>query len=358
MTINDDLRNKNIKNQVFNLRFRNKMVKDLSGIMRKNENALQTKILSMGNETLTKKRQKKILEWTKKANESLVKAVNIKSEKDFKELINNEVNFQADSIESSFPKEIEISTTKPTVDTILNTAKIRPYEAKKMKQWFDGWSTDNLNIIENTVKSGVIRGQTISQMTRELFGTKSNNYKDGRLQGNRNQLQSVVRTTTNHVINTTKDKFYRANDDIIKGYQWVSTLDSRTTIICINLDGKVDLYDGSKTELNGLVPPAHFGCRSTTTPITKSWRELGIDKEEISMSTRASMNGQVSAKLTYPTWLKQQSTAFQKDVLGPVRYKAWKDGNVEINQFTDNKNNILTIDQLKKKGIEINGGKK
>jgi len=355
MSINDELRNKNTQEQIFNFQFRNKSVKNVLEVMQKIEQDLRLKVLSIDGETLTKKRSKKILKWAAKSNKILKQLVTATTEEDFKNLISNELEFQNDTIQSSLPSDINIETTIPTIDSVWKTANARPYEAKKMSQWFDSWSTENKQIVENTVKAGVIKGQTLQQMTRELFGTRANNYKDGKLQRSRSQIQTIVRTTNSHILNTTKESFYQENEDIVKGYQWVSTLDSRTTLICINLDGKKDLYDGSVTELNGEVPPSHFGCRSTTTPILKSWKELGFDKDELSESTRASMNGQVAETINYPEWLNKQSAKFQKSVLGPTRYKAWKNGDIKINQFTDNKNNILTIDQLKSKGLEING---
>ena len=59
------------------------------------------------------------------------------------------------------------------------------------------------------------------------------------------------------------DLLYKNNDDLINHYEWISTLDSRTSDICIGLDGNI--YPVGK----GRLPPAHFNCRSTTAPILK-----------------------------------------------------------------------------------------
>lgn len=53
--------------------------------------------------------------------------------------------------------------------------------------------------------------------------------------------------------------------------------------------------------------------------VTYTRRQLGIDIDEAPASTRASMNGQVPASLSYYQWLKMQPASFVEDTLGPAR---------------------------------------
>jgi SPP1 gp7 family putative phage head morphogenesis protein len=78
-------------------------------------------------------------------------------------------------------------------------------------------------------------------------------------------------------------------------------------------------------------------CRSTTCPVVKSWRELGIDIDEAPAGTRASMNGQVPEKTTYNDWLKGQPAKVQDDILGPGRGKLFRDGTHSVSNFVDRK---------------------
>ena len=97
-------------------------------------------------------------------------------------------------------------------------------------------------------------------------------------------------------------------------------------------------------------PPRHPRCRCTLVPITKSWKELGVDAEEVPDSTRASFDGQVPATETYPDWLKrmeEEEPGFALDVLGPKRYGWWKAGKIEFKEMVRG-NKILTVEQLKK----------
>jgi hypothetical protein len=78
--------------------------------------------------------------------------------------------------------------------------------------------------------------------------------------------------------------------------QWVSTLDSRTTEICIALDGlqwTLPDYEpiGHKVDFPGAI--AHWGCRSTQIAVVKSWEELG-GKPEITTANIEDFRGDVN----------------------------------------------------------------
>ena len=111
---------------------------------------------------------------------------------------------------------------------------------------------------------------------------------------------------------------------------------------------------------NGLVV---HNCRSIMSPITRSWQELSgkdlkpgrgaariddiFDKRlkaqglkpgqisRIKRNTRASMNGQVPVKQTYPEWLKRQDAKFQNKVLGTTKGKLFREGGLTVDKFVD-----------------------
>lgn len=110
--------------------------------------------------------------------------------------------------------------------------------------------------------------------------------------------------------------------------------------------------DGTVYPVNsGPRPPAHPNCRSTTTYVLKSFKELGVDLPEFSESTRASMDGQVPAKLTYNEWLKGKDAAFQNDVLGPTRAKLFRAG-MPVDRFVNRAGDRLTLDALRQRDAE------
>lgn len=78
--------------------------------------------------------------------------------------------------------------------------------------------------------------------------------------------------------------------------------------------------------------------------ITHNCRCLLLPYFDIEGDTRASKDGQVSAKKDFAEWLDSQDAKTQKEVLGATRYKLFQEG-IKINQFVDN-GRVLTIDEL------------
>jgi hypothetical protein len=83
--------------------------------------------------------------------------------------------------------------------------------------------------------------------------------------------------------------------------------------------------------------------------VVKSWRELGIDMDEMSPGTRASMDGQVPADMSYGAWLKKQSAARQDDILGPSRGALLRKGGLEMERFYNDKGRYLSLDELRER---------
>ena len=93
----------------------------------------------------------------------------------------------------------------------------------------------------------------------------------------------------------------------------------------------------------------HWGCRSTSVPVLKSWKDLGIDAPEVPDTTRASMDGQVPADTTLEEWLKKQSQARQDTVLGAGKAQLWRDGKITFRDLLDQSGRPLTTEQLRRK---------
>jgi hypothetical protein len=83
-------------------------------------------------------------------------------------------------------------------------------------------------------------------------------------------------------------------------------------------------------------------------PVTKSWRELGIDADEAPEGVRASLTGAVPRRTTFSTWFNRQPAATKKEILGASRYELFKSGKIKIDQFATT-SRVLTLKQLKKK---------
>jgi SPP1 gp7 family putative phage head morphogenesis protein len=198
-----------------------------------------------------------------------------------------------------------------------------------------------------------MRGEPTQVIVQALRGTKANRYKDSVLNGNYRSAETLVRTSVQSVANDTALEMYKENSDLVSGIQWVSTLDSRTSPICQALDGK--RWDVNENPIgHGMSYPggsAHWNCRSRVTPVVKSWAELGAKGKfkEVPDSTRASMDGQVSEKVSYEKWLKGKPKKVQEEALGVKKRKMWLKGELGFSDLVNQSGNPLTLTQLEKK---------
>ena len=78
----------------------------------------------------------------------------------------------------------------------------------------------------------------------------------------RSNAERLVRTEVNHAANQATYASYRELG--VEEYQYLSTLDSRTSAICQDLDKRVFRLADAQVGVN--YPPAHPNCRSTTVP--------------------------------------------------------------------------------------------
>jgi SPP1 gp7 family putative phage head morphogenesis protein len=83
-------------------------------------------------------------------------------------------------------------------------------------------------------------------------------------------------------------------------------------------------------------------------PVTKSWKELGIDIDEAPPGARASMSGAVPGRVTFVDWFKRQPDKVKREILGKGRFDLYKAGDLDFKQFATNKR-ILTLKQLRRK---------
>lgn len=192
-----------------------------------------------------------------------------------------------------------------------------------LETFMTAWGEGDAEMVANTVRVGYALGETNDQIINRIRGQAALSYSDGVLAKSRHHAEAVARTAIQHVANSARAEVWAANDDIIDEYQWVSTLDSRTTPLCRDRDGKK--FPVGK----GPLPPAHPNCRSTTVAVIKG--DFGKLLEE--ESERASVNGPVPANETYYDWLKRQDSGFQDLALGPTRGKLFRDGGLSVERF-------------------------
>lgn len=245
-------------------------------------------------------------------------------------------SYEVDFVERLLDKVVAIDITSPAPEQIAGVVtqagtnlvsgkNIVRLTLNDMLRQFSAAKSRHVGLM---IRAGFIEGATTQQIAANIKRVVSKALP--------NQISSLVRTATNHIASQAKRQVYMANRDVIDREEWVSTLDNRTSLTCQGLDGKIFLVG------EGIYPPAHWGCRSVRVPKIKELYKLPVGEGQ-----RASMFGPVSAKRTYGGWLRDQSEAFQNEVLGPTRAKLFRTGKISVDRFTDDYGRIYTLDELR-----------
>ncbi len=285
-----------------------------------------------------------ILESVRKINDAVYNDLETKLNAELKQISDYEIEHQTEVLSSVLAGAVDLESVSP--QQVYAAAMAQPFQGKLLKEWTKLLSNEQMQSIRDAIAIGYTENETISQIVTRIRGTKALNYTDGILITKKRNVETIVRTAISHVANFSRKQIYSANDSVIKGVKWVATLDSRTTLICSSRDGKVYAIDK--------VPPipAHFNCRSSTVPVLKSWRELGINADELSESTRSSLDGQVPAETTYQSWLKNKPASFQDEVLGKTKGQLFRKGDLPLDRFVNRQGYEYTIEQLRAKDAE------
>jgi len=239
----------------------------------------------------------------------------------------NTVQVSADfarSIVYTDPTQVNILTL-PTLEsqvgrtfnlTAAKGSTITLPSGQVIEKAFRGIASSQADLISREVRVGITEGESLTKISRRLRGrlqfgrNQEMTAKAQALAGGsgiklaNNQVRTIVRTTVNQVQTMASQEVYAANQDVTQRYEYVATLDSKTTALCGSLDGKTFKYG------EGPMPPQHFNCRSTTVPV--------IDDEDLRRKfpdTRPSSVGRVSQNESYPDWLNK-NPSMQTEALG------------------------------------------
>lgn len=208
------------------------------------------------------------------------------------------------------------------------------------------WSKTEITRVINTIRLDYLQGKTMQEITREVIGTRKNKYQDGIIAATRRHGKSLVATMIQHLASTTRFIIFEKTEGV-SSYQWVSTLDMRTSAPCRALDGE------SFKMGEGPIPPVHINCRSAIIPIFDRRKYPDLSEGR----TRASMDGPEKASKTYYQWLKEQSSARQDRVLGPTMGEIFRKPSMSAERFKtlnmDRNFQPLTIDEMKAKTPEL-----
>lgn len=168
---------------------------------------------------------------------------------------------------------------------------------------FESGSYANLDrILRQAYSNGLSRSQLVQLVTGRargglLGGIDRTNIITRIFNSARSTMDTAVQQAASEVVAA-------AGSTVGRSYMWVSVIDSRTTDICRSRNRKIYTYG------KGPLPPAHYRCRSSITPL---------------VGNRPPRN-----ETSFDRWEERQSQGFRDDV---ARWSSG-DGNLEVSPLT------------------------
>jgi len=291
------------------------------------------------------------------------------------DLADVETQYAINSLNRIYPNLVDTTFTTTQLAALVEAV---PVTGLTVNQWFGQLAGNDLVAYTKVIQNGVLLGQPNAQVVRnmkDISGVSSRHMK------------SFVRTSINTISNASKNAVYQDNADVLEGVQQISTLDSRTSPICMAYASKVwTLPDykpiGHNLKWNG-GPSRHVNCRSTTIPITKAFRKLTQNgkikdtdgkptykdgkkikgKKELPKRTRAAITEETRTKggrltsrtvknvrgdITFDEFLREASPTTRKKLLGPGKLKLWEQGKITTSDLVNFEGQPLSLAQLKK----------
>lgn len=233
---------------------------------------------------------------------------------------------------------LSVAVDNKQVEHVLRT----PWSGKNYSERIWKNSDKLARTIQDTIVNGVHRGVSVNKLAKEV---------QERMNVSKNDAVRLVRTEMNYVNN--QAALDSIKDAKMKYYQFIATLDKRTSSTCREHDGKVYLV--SEAEIGNNVPPLHPRCRSTiagTLGPAKPTKGSRIAKDEPQGKGEAVRYKKVPRNMDYDDWkaVYVDRTKTLED------WQKERNPNPKLMPKTDTivTPNPMSVEQIRNKIIDIN----
>jgi SPP1 gp7 family putative phage head morphogenesis protein len=274
------------------------------------------------------------------------KNVNNTVHKDLLSLTTDQLSFAYQKVEVAMGNIWR--TERPKQRVAEEIALANPlHKNQTMEQGWSGIANNEKIRLEAVIRKGIADGKTMDQIALEVRTGSVHKIT-------RTQAKGLVITAVTSVCSQADHAIYKANGKALQGWQYVSVLDARTTPVCAGRDGHI--YDISDTVH---LPPAHWHCRSTTTPVFKSWEDMSklegvaqVRKRNLSSLTdeqKAFYDGNTPLRESYNDWLLRQPQDIQLRHLGDYKkVSMFNTQQLTLDKFTNDEGNTIGITELRR----------
>jgi len=174
----------------------------------------------------------------------------------------SEAGFTADMLTAGTSAIFAVPTSTLLATAI--SAAVPVQAGVSIPELLSAFGTKKASDILNVIMDGATSGSPTTSIVKKVSG-----FIDSLIS---RQVQALVATVLSHASSAGRLATYEQNSDLVNEYQWVSTLDGLTSMICMGRDG--NKYDVGI----GPMPPAHYNCVISGTFITSAAGVSAISK--------------------------------------------------------------------------------
>jgi hypothetical protein len=231
---------------------------------------------------------------------------------------------------------------------------------KKLDEWIGSALAPDIDEIKAAITTGRIQGKgfaaVVSRLQNELSIPKGS--KDAK------DLESVVKTYVQSMAVKAQEDVYAANKDIVEKVEWSAILEAGNTKTGRGTCPRCIALDGSQWETDDYSRPPcplHVRCRCILLPVTKTWREMGFDIDEMEKAyspwfvkdEKGKKIEQGRTDMSYHEWFASRGPQFQDNAIGPRRAQLYREGKLQLVDMVDNKGNLILLEDLNKVSFTI-----
>lgn len=218
-----------------------------------------------------------------------------------------------------------------------------PVGGQLLNEWVTGsFQTHLVDDMKVAIGAGMLRGEGISKLIDRIPEAMGMVERD---------MITLTRTYVSDINNRAAKATYDANADIITHEIWNSTLESNTCMRCSVLDGRE--YPLKEDHIR---PPIHHKCRCFMLPKTLSYKELGLNIDELAAvarpySIRAAATeaggspilGAGTFNGDFEKFQKAMGKDFQVNLFGPNRVRLLNEKKIKWDDMVDKNGNIRLL---------------
>lgn len=233
--------------------------------------------------------------------------------------------------------------------TLIDGAVLGNWISRSFANAFNDSLLQEFKELQISFGSGMLQGESIKELVKRVPETMDLLKRDA---------ITLTRTYIATINNNAAYNVYKANSDIIKQEEWNATLEisgrgSSTCLRCAGLHGR--RYNINEPHIR---PPLHPRCRCVMLPITKSWRELGLDIDDIQQaantySVRTPVNIDAGRRGTileagqfrgsFEEFLESQPAKYTEELLGANRARFLREGKIKFQDLVDENGDIVLL---------------